>query len=43
MTHIIIELITLTATLTIVRYWQSQQQSEPVAIPVRTDENLRRR
>ena len=43
MTHIIIELISLTATLAIVRYWQSQQQSQPVAIPVRTDENLRRR
>lgn len=43
MTQIVIELITLAATLAIVRYWKSQQQSQPVAIPVRTDENLRRR
>ncbi|MEA5533862.1 hypothetical protein [Crocosphaera sp. XPORK-15E] len=43
MSNLIIELMALTAVLMAVKGIQSQQQSNPIVIPVRIDENIRRR
>ncbi|MEA5508867.1 hypothetical protein VB715_03740 [Crocosphaera sp. UHCC 0190] len=43
MSNLIIELIAFTAVVMAVKGIQSQQQSDSVVIPVRIDENIRRR